>query len=288
MIKYILAANTFPEPHHHNFENIRELDEEEIIRFFESVNVLTSFDRTFSLFEICEKNFITLEAYYKELRSITGFNQQTLHEVIINWNTFTLNYLDSFRLFNDHHEATLERKDDPVQSTYAKFKERTAIHYDKYFSYRFLWHLRDYIQHCGLPSCSWSFSEITEGPDKDKSQVNITYDRDGILKGFNWKKLTTELENQPSTMNVISLIRELHSSITDIAQFTAHLHIMKLQESYSLLTDLVIEVISKYPTAEPDLLKWKLEGELTTNARFMEIIPFPLRIMTNIRDMLPQ
>lgn len=288
MIKYILAGNTLPEPHHHKFENIRELSVEEIKQFSKSVNALTPFDRTYTLFEICEENFRALNTYYIELSRITGGNQLTWHNVVIKWNALTLNYLASFRLFNDHHEKTLERKDDPIKSTYARFKEKTAFHYDNYFSYRFLWHLRDYIQHCSFPPGSWNFSEITDGTDKGQSRVDITYDRDGILKEFDWKRLITEIESQPSTINVISLIRELHLSITDIAQFIANIHIMKLQKPYNFLTGLLLEVNSKYPTAEPHILKWEMQEETGVDAKFIGILHFPLRIMTNFKEMLRQ
>ena len=286
MLKYILAGNLYPEPHYHKFENVRELSKQEIEQFHESVNALNAINITISLFEMCKENFLAMENYYQELSLISGGNQLAWHRVIIKWNTLTLNYLSSFRMFIDHHEATLERGDESVNNSYYKFKEKTAYHYDTYFSYRFLWHLRNYIQHCGLPACSWEFSEIKEDPKKGKSQVEIVYYRDGLLTGFDWKRLKTELESQPSEIEVIKLMGELNSSIADITNFIVNLQRMKLQGPLDFLTDLINEVKTKYPSAEPNILKWNVQEKLGTNPRLIRLLPFPSRTMTNIREML--
>lgn len=284
MITYILAGNRKTEPHHHNFENVRELSLEEMDQFNDSVNALSKFNQTYSLFEICEENYQNLENYYQELNLLTGGNQQTWHMVIIKWNTLTLNYLASFRMFIDHHETTLKRNSEPDNNLYDKFKNRTAYHYDKYFSYRFLWKLRNYIQHCGLPACSWKLSEIKEGPKKGQSEVEITYNRDGILMGFDWEKLTSELESQPSKIEVMPLLRELNSSIIEITKFITKQQSMMLQKPLNFLSDLISEVISKYPSAEPNILKWDSGEKQETDPSLIGFVPFPLRIMTNLQE----
>jgi len=283
MINYVLANDTLPEPGLHKMENIRELTYEEMNHFSNAVKSLNTFNIAFSLFEICEKNFIEIEKYIKELNSYRGGNQQDFHKITINWNALTLNYLASYRLFNDHLETILDRNDDPEKSSYAKFKELTALHYDRHFFYRFLWHLRNYFQHCGLPACEWIFSENKESSEKGRTLVEITYLRDSLLEGFDWKKLRTELENQPLRIDVPSLIRELHSSIRDISRFVAIINIVKYQNQYSYLNDLLSEVILKVQTnPSPVVLKFEiLEG---SNPKFLGIVQFPLRIMTNIRN----
>jgi len=283
MIKYILAGNCHSEPHHHNFKNVRELSLEEFKEFEESVNALSDFNITYSLFEMCEENYKALENYYQELSSLTGGNQENWHLIFVKWNTLTLNYLSSFRMFVDHHESTLDRSSDSANNLYDKFKKRTAYHYDKYFSYRFLWKLRNYIQHCGLPACSWELSEKKEGPKKGQTKFMIAFNRDGLLHGFNWKKLTTEIENQPLNISFMPLIRELNTSIIDITKFITNLQIMDLQKPLDILSSLISEVIAKYPTAVPHILKWDISDKEETNPTFTGIIQFPLLIMTNIR-----
>lgn len=286
MITYILAGNCHTKPHHHNFENVRELSLEELEEFNESVNALSNFNNTYSLYEMCDENYHALENYYQELSSMTHGNQQTWHLMIIKWNTLTLNYLSSFRMFIDHHETTLERSSDPANNLYNQFKERTAYHYDRYFSYRFLWNLRNYIQHCGLPACSWELSEIKEGPNKGHSKVEIAYNRDGLLRGFNWKKLETEIKNQSLNISVLPLVRELNSSIMDITKFITSLQRMNLQKPLKILSGLISEVASKYPSAEPNILKWVIQEEKEEDIapNFEGFISFPLRIMTNLQD----
>jgi hypothetical protein len=286
MFKYFLAGNINSEPHHHKFENIRELSELEIKRFHESVNTLNSINITISLFEVCEENYLAMEKYYQKLSLMSGGNQLDWHKVVIKWNTLTLNYLSSFRMFVDHHEATLERGEESQNNLIYKFKEITAFHYDKYFSYRFLWDLRNYIQHVGLPACSWEFSAIKENSDIGKCQVEIVYKRDGLLTGFDWKKLKKEIESQPLEIDVIHLMRELFISITDITKFIVELQRMSFQEPMNYLTELINEVKTKYPDAEPNILKWDVQEDLGTKPKLIGLLPFPLRIMVNLKEML--
>jgi hypothetical protein len=284
MIKFVLANVTLPEPGHHHMETIRDLSYEEMSQFSKAQQSLGAFDLTYSLVEICEENYHAIEDYYKELCAFRCGNQLDFHKIIIKWITLTLNYLASYRSFIDHYETTLNRTDDPVNSTYKKFKDRTALHYDSHFAYRFLWNLRNYIQHCGLPACEWNFSEITEGSDKGKARVEIAYLRDGLLQDFDWRKLKAEIESQPPKIDVMLLIRELHSSISDISRFVSILNFEKLQEHYYYLDNLLNEAISKNQR-NPSPVVLELEINEGSNPMFREIVLFPLRIMTNIRSL---
>jgi hypothetical protein len=174
--------------------------------------------------------------------------------------------------------------DNPQNDVYNKFKACTAFHYDNNFSFRFLWNLRNYVQHCGLPPGSWDFIDIQEGPEKGKTLLDISYDRNGLLEAFDWKKIKGELKNLPSQIDIIFHIRKLHSSIIEIAQLVAWINATLAREPYNYLSGLLNEVTSIYPNAAPTIAKFEEKSE--SDVSFVGIDQFPLRVMTLIRETL--
>jgi hypothetical protein len=80
------------------------------------------------------------------------------------------------------------------------------------------------------------------------------------------------------------LLRELNSSIIEITKFITKQQSMMLQKPLNFLSDLISEVISKYPSAEPNILKWDSGEKQETDPSLIGFVPFPLRIMTNLQE----
>lgn len=81
--------------------------------------------------------------------------------------TTVVNFLTSMRMFLDHTEAELKRRDEHDGSDrFSSWKAACSAEYDDYFAYRFLYRFRNYIQHVGLPLSTMSIhSELGEGGD---------------------------------------------------------------------------------------------------------------------------
>ena len=66
-------------------------------------------------------------------------------------NTLVNNFLLSTRAFVDRSEARIKREFGDNSYEFKSFKKDTSYLYDTYFSYRFLYTLRNYGTHCDIP-----------------------------------------------------------------------------------------------------------------------------------------
>ncbi len=167
-------------------------------------------------------------ATYTE-KDATLFVQKPIN---VNVNRCFLNFLSSTRSYLDFMETLLKRrfKNDP--NMYEYFRTSTNEEHANSFSYRFMYKLRDYSQHCGFPinHISWG-KEYTNKKDKEiTSYIKLIVDRDDILEDFNWKKLKAELQKQPEK------IEALHHAISFMDSLKK-IHIKTLKLMFESLTD---------------------------------------------------
>jgi len=73
------------------------------------------------------------------------------------------NLLSSIRLFLDHSEFAFKRKYGKKSEEVEAFKKYASEKYDSSFSYRFVYKLRNYVQHCGIPIGSANSIEDDSG-----------------------------------------------------------------------------------------------------------------------------
>jgi len=284
-IEKVLVADHLVEPHHHQLENIRTLSDDEINNINVASTLIASFNFSYSLFEICNENYFSIEEYYARLIRIRGFNQKVTHDIQVRWNTLFLNYLSSFRSFVDHQESLfkMQYRVNKLDCRYSRFKSETAFHYDNNFSYRFLWHLRNYIQHCGFPSIGFEFTGYGDKKEAKETIVNVALDRNSLLKNYKkWKSVKKDLINQPDAIEVISHIRSLYASIQKIAHLIAQLNIDILGDKRGYLLGIVNEVVEKFPDASPVICVWDVKNP--TDAKPLSIEFLPLYTLFNIQD----
>jgi hypothetical protein len=71
--------------------------------------------------------------------------------MILNLNRYIMNLLTAVRTFLDHTERNLTHRHGKDSEQFQAFKKATAEAYDSSFAYRFLYKLRNYVQHRGMP-----------------------------------------------------------------------------------------------------------------------------------------
>lgn len=133
----------------------QDLSDSEYKRYRESVSILQSFSRKQQLIQIVRLNYIDYKNWLKqcldEFHKDASFDYVKMDKVNLNINRYILNYLSSVRTLLDHMETTLKRLYGNNSHKVIKFKDVCSKAYDEHFSYRFLYKLRDYAQHCELP-----------------------------------------------------------------------------------------------------------------------------------------
>jgi len=117
-----------------------------------------------------------------------------------------LNILNSFRAFIDHSNYSISKTFGKKSKPLSKWKKAQTEIFDKHFEYRFIYKLRNYCQHVGIPPVTMSFSQTAED---EKIKCNIDIKTETLLEERTvWgAKLTKEIENSPSLISVLSVIK---------------------------------------------------------------------------------
>jgi hypothetical protein len=114
------------------------------------------------LFEIVRTNYIefakAMSGYLAEYVDNPSMNWSRADEIIKEANRLILNFLSSVRTFLDHSELHLKRRYGKDSQQVKRYEEICSQQYDGEFSYRFVYQLRNYVQHCGMPVGHFSLS----------------------------------------------------------------------------------------------------------------------------------
>lgn len=159
------------------------------------------------------ENFNDLYSYIYNLKNEPSNKSSVSYQA----NRYMMNYLAMARLFIDKIEENIKENFSTKSEEYVSFKQLTAQEYDRKFSYRFLWDLRNYTQHYGLPIHHFK-SFIDE---RDRKHVMLSVSPKELIKGsYNWKpKMLSELKGREQNINVLELIQEHIRSLEVIYQF---------------------------------------------------------------------
>jgi len=172
----------------------------------------------------CEDLINTINAYLNAfIKKDAMF--LTARDVSLNINKDILNTLTSFRFYLDYMDKNL--KDDFGKSSglVKKFNDLCSIEYDNNFSYRFIYHLRNYAQHKGILVNSVNFSKFIdkENPLKINHNLRISINRNNLIEDKNFKKeLKPEIAKLPENIdpvehifNWLNSLERIHQQITN-------------------------------------------------------------------------
>lgn len=140
-----------------------------------------------------------------------------------NVNLHVMNFLSSIKTFLDHSEFKLKRTHGEHSEIYRNFKNATNHAFDTCFSYRFLYHLRNYVQHCGMPVTGFAPSScVNDKINKHLICFLVAYcDKDELLEKYKWhkrvfndfQKLPNQIEISPHIHNMMKCIQGIGITI---------------------------------------------------------------------------
>jgi len=148
----------------------------------------------------------------------------TARNMTLNINKDLLNVLSSVRFYLDYMDHRLKESFGKTSAIVANFKTYLSTEYDNNFSYRFIYHLRNYAQHKGFLINELDFGQ---SPGKENQFqinyfLNVHISRSELLKDTEFKKeLKPEIENLPEktsimehVVNCMKSIEKIHGLIT--------------------------------------------------------------------------
>lgn len=271
---YWLATIQAPKENKKDIQKIRSLTKLEFQEYANWIQELNEYQKENFLFKILplnHKDFHSKVEFYKNKYEI---NRNDGHSIYIDLNRHILNCLFSFRTYLDHTESRLKKKFGENSKEFISFKELTSNCFDNYFSYRFLYKLRNYAQHCGLPTGSITFNENVNGKD-----LRIEFSRDDLLEKYDsWgKHVKPDLEKQEPEFDLIPLLDELVGHM-DLINKKMDVHLKKNIQRQAFQLFSLIDETQKKGSGEPIILRF-LPGEKSSN---MKIGWFPYEVITKV------
>lgn len=257
---------------------VRGLSEEEFNKFSKAITDLEKFHNEESLYNLIELNFndlnLKINFYLNQYINGAKLDFSNFSFQFIDLNRLILNLLSSIRTYLDHTETRLKRNFGESSDEYKFFKKLTAECFDNNFAYRFLSKLRNYSQHCGLPTGSLSISDRAEG-----KYLNLYLLRDDLLNDFSsWGTIVKpDLENQDEKFDLLPLLRLKAELLKDVNTKLNAILLTKLTTQGSQLLELIKEC-QNFGHGVPSLLK--ISGDVDSPA--LELKWFPLHVISNV------
>jgi hypothetical protein len=227
---------------------IRELGSNEWEEYQHAVVDLRDFDNARMLIPMIEAELSDFRAVIKQANealpgapSLDQVGEQFNFEA----NRRFLSYLAAVRTYLDHTETRLKRHYGPGEP-FATFKKAKGLAYDGSFAYRFLYRLRNYGQHCGLPigHIEVSASATTPGGSVER-RATLGFDpRALLLRGGEkiWgKSVGGELAALSGVLDVEPIIQEVTAHLAEIESATLAAERPQLMKAAKPITTLFDE-----------------------------------------------
>lgn len=215
-VSYSLSTINAPD-----INGIRELSKEDFDKYSGYISTLTKLSSDENLFRIVELNYADLknkmDSYLKDYETSPDAGFEEFGHLMLNANRLILNFLSAVRTYLDHTETRLKREFGENSEEYKTFKTETSTAYDNNFSYRFLYKLRNFSQHCGLPTGSIHHNSTGDENGKTINTLTLSLVRDELLSKFDsWGTVKKELEQQDKTFDIIPLLESKAQILKEI------------------------------------------------------------------------
>lgn len=262
------------------FRMIRPLSFKETSKYIKAYNQLLAYDEASSLVEMLHSNLVEFEACVDELvklRPKTGEFATLKRTSSIEVNRLFLNFLSAFRQFLDHTETRLKREYKEFPEVFNRFKERASSAYDNEFAYRFIYKLRNFSQHCGIPVGVVDFEcKYDEVENKQVYIFHLMFDVGRLLAEGNdvlGKVVRSDLKKFGLALPVEPLPRKVMSEVDSIWELVSQLERPYLEESARYIASIVGEVRS--PCITPAVFRvWN-----DKKTQSLEFLTPPLQVM---------
>ena len=234
------------------FTEVRDLKEAEYEEFKKVTSHLLRFSADQQLLMIVRLNYEDylnlLKQYFVEYTENPSMNYPRFGRMVLNINRHILNYLSSVRAFLDHSETNLKRRYGRNSKRVRRFKEACSKAYDSNFSYRFLYGVRSYVQHCGMPLGCLTLTSKVVGPRPEdlRHTMAVKLNRDELLGNFSWgSRLAKEIQKLPLTFDINPHITEMMKCLERINLTLIGDDLTELIQSAAYIRKLVTETKDK-------------------------------------------
>jgi hypothetical protein len=155
----------------------------------------------------------------------------------------TINWLTAVRLFLDHAETDLKRRFGATSGQVAHFKQLAQESFDRSFPYRFVWKLRNYVQHCGWPLSSMSMSLRPSAPGMAFRDVEFLLDPQALLEAYDaWGPVKKDLRARTAPFPLIEMAEDATEELRKIAHELLVIDVLDAAESVASLEEALVRI----------------------------------------------
>lgn len=239
----------------HEIRAIRELTEKEFSDYRGAASKLGRYVHDQQLFAIVYLNYVDFKRLLRK-----SFQQYvnkspdlpTMEILGLSVNRNLLNFLSSVRTFLDHSEFNLKKRYGNDHERVEEYKRACSCEYDNCFSYRFVYQLRNYTQHCGMPLGELKFESKLKDARTDSiaHSLAIYFNRDRLLSEFDWgSKLKQEIQALPERFEISWHVDQAMMCLRRIGKSLIKNDLAELSKSARIIRDLIAPV--KRRSGEP-------------------------------------
>jgi hypothetical protein len=224
---FVLLAVTGASGGGRQFEFVRALSAAEAERYHRAHASIGQKALAFELVELLNGNLLAAEAAVHAVRtSLPGASHDVKVANSRAANRSIINYLTSVRLYLDHTNARLQRTYGAGSKPSEAFTYATRTSYDTSSVYPFVYKLRNYVQHCGMPLQIMRRSERIvpdgDGGERVECETFVGCDCDKLLTGYDsWgthakafiKAQTDEFELLPVLKQFAGVLDEVQKAV---------------------------------------------------------------------------
>lgn len=226
-----------------SYDDIKTLTKETLKQIQIDVETVNEYKNHFLVFIYFQLNLREFNTLLKSLTDVPitkiDINKISSTNNHINTNRIIFNLLSSFRFYIDHTESYIKRKYGKTSKESQDFTTLLSSYFDKYFSYRFLYKLRNFSQHLGFPIDMVPFNakENKANPEKMFGDFKLIVSRKNLLRE---KKLIgsiikNDLVKMTDDINITPLVNELAKIVFNIEKRVYSFCSELLEESISNL-----------------------------------------------------
>jgi hypothetical protein len=248
--------------------SIRILSNAEFQRYSEATVYLLDFSRSQQLYKIVLLNyedFLNIVINYSDdyKKEPGNVNFPIMEKIFIDINRYLLNFLFSVRTFLDHTETKLKNVYGNNSPKVDQFKKACSFEYDNNFSYRFLYKLRNYSQHCGLPIEGFSLKSEEEPKFSGniRNSLIVKFKRESLLNYNGWgSRIKQEIQGLPQEFNVIPHVAIFYKSLDKINNVLINDNISELTKNAEYVEQLIMPATKN--DGFPIIFSFINEGEI--------------------------
>ncbi len=165
-------------------------------------------------FVLAAQNFRELERRHEFYAQLWGLGrdggQMDPRKAAVQLTGELVNWLTAVRLYLDHAATSLARRFGRESQQMVRFKEATVAEFNGSFAYRFMYKLRNYAQHCGLPLGGIDIRAAGSNDNRQWKQLITFYlARDRLLADYDgWGPVRKGLVDLEPHIDLMPLVRE--------------------------------------------------------------------------------